>query len=189
VIATQHWRTLQYWRSDVGQDRDPVATLVDIHVYSRTCVEIDFDAHFDPARFIVPVSFDGVDGDLEVPRRGLCVYELRRDRSCADRAVKLPARKGRSYEKRPCLGLLLIGVNRNKDAGCSGDVNNRFASSGPATTASRTCSPVVLAAGIALAPRGFDIGKRLSMRVPGAIYYAKRIAPHFTRCSILNSSS
>ena len=59
--------------SDLGQDRDPVAKLVDVHAGPCVRSEKDFNAHFDSSRFIVPVSLDGVDGDLEAERRGLYI--------------------------------------------------------------------------------------------------------------------
>ena len=61
--------------SHLCQNRDPIANLGNLHggpIRHNT----DFNTHFDPLIFIVPVGLDGVDIDRELPRRGLYAYGL-----------------------------------------------------------------------------------------------------------------
>ena len=53
--------------SDLCQNRDPIANLGDRHG-GPIRYETDFNTHFDPLIFIVPVGLDGVDIDRELPR-------------------------------------------------------------------------------------------------------------------------
>jgi len=62
--------------SHLCQNRDPIANLGDCHGRPIR-YETDFNTHFDPLIFIVPVGLDGVDIHRELPRRGLYAYDLR----------------------------------------------------------------------------------------------------------------
>ena len=56
------------------QNRDPIANLGNRHG-GAIRYETDFNTHFDPLIFIVPVGLDGVDIDRELTRRGLYAYD------------------------------------------------------------------------------------------------------------------
>jgi len=61
--------------SHLCQNRDPIANLGNL--YGGTIrYDADFNTHFDPLIFIVPVGLDGVDIDRELPRGGLYAYDL-----------------------------------------------------------------------------------------------------------------
>jgi hypothetical protein len=77
---------------NLRQNRDPITNLGDRHGRPIR-YEADFNTHFDPLIFIVPVGLNGVDVDCELPRRGLYAYDLRSYRSGADRPMKLQARE------------------------------------------------------------------------------------------------
>ena len=78
------------------QNRDPITNLRDRHGGS-VCYDTDFNTHFDPLIFIVPVGLNGVNVDRELPRRGLYAYDLRSYRSGADGPMKLQPRERWSH--------------------------------------------------------------------------------------------
>ena len=61
--------------SHLCQNRDPIANLGNLHG-GPIRHDTDFNTHFDPLIFIVPVGLDGVDIDRELPPQGLYAYDL-----------------------------------------------------------------------------------------------------------------
>jgi hypothetical protein len=115
--------------SHLCQNRDPIANLGNLDS-GPVRMDTDFNPHFDPLIFIVPVGLDGVDIDRELPRCGLYAYDLRSYGSRGYRPMKLQARKNWSHQESPCLGGTLVTRRPNTDVGCSSNGEESICSIG-----------------------------------------------------------